>query len=229
MFRYPGLEALKATLSARVDDQELPLPGDRDASDGEWLLAEFIAEEGATVVPACVRDRGDGLCLCFQERDWQRLLGFAAGESGCGQCGHGDAAAIACNATVLLVDTDSTVLSIVGAMLGGCGLGTETVHSAEEALDRLHRRHFDLVVVEPALLGMSGLELCRQLRTDARLADVPILVLASHTTGAEVREVLCSGADDFVGKPFRAHELRARALGLIQKGKSAAVSRRLPA
>jgi DNA-binding response OmpR family regulator len=36
-----------------------------------------------------------------------------------------------------------------------------------------------------------------------------------------MRDALCSGADDFVGKPFRAHELRARALGLIQQARSA--------
>jgi DNA-binding response OmpR family regulator len=82
------------------------------------------------------------------------------------------------------------------------------------------------VVVEPALNGMSGLELCERLRADAELRATPVLVLASHTTDRDLRELTRSGADDFVRKPFRAHELRARALGLIQQARAAAPSAR---
>jgi CheY-like chemotaxis protein len=231
VFRFSGLEALQASLEACVEEQELPLPSDREAREGEWLLAEFVAADASTIVPACVQDRGAGLCVCFKERDWKRLLGFAKREAGCRDsippedCARADSL----GGTVLLVDTDASVQSIVRAMLASCGLKTDTVHSAEEALDRLQRRPYDLVVVEPALVGMSGLELCRQLRADKSLGEVPILVLASHSTDQDVREALCSGADDFVGKPFRAHELRTRAVLLIQRGKFAREARRLPA
>ncbi|HTU60568.1 MAG TPA: response regulator [Polyangiales bacterium] len=216
------MDTLKASLEDHVDDLELPLPSDNSAAEGEWLFAEFVAEEESTIVPACVQDRGDGLCVCFQERDWQRLLGFADGngpESSRASHVH------LTSGTVLVIDTDSSVLSIVGAMLSSCGLTTETVHSAEEALEHLRRRAYDLIVVEPNLLGMSGIELCRELRKDAAHADVPVLMLASHTTERDVEEVMRAGANDFVGKPFRAHELRARAMILIQSAQATRLAR----
>jgi len=223
VFRFACLDTLKASLEDHVDDLELPLPGDNSAAEGEWLFAEFVAEEESTIVPACVKDRGDGLCVCFQERDWQRLLGFAEGGGGpeSTRASHVNLT----GGTVLVIDTDSSVLSIVGAMLTSCGLTTETVHSAEEALEHLRRRAYDLLVVEPNLLGMSGLELCCELRKDAAHADVPVLMLASHTTERDVEEVMRSGANDFVGKPFRAHELRARAMLLIQAAQATRLAR----
>jgi CheY-like chemotaxis protein len=193
------------------------------------LLVTFAIGDEATTVAGRVRDRGNGLRLTFEERDWELLQRFSegSGRPTLPPVSISDTPRAICapmGARALVVDTDVGVLSIVRAMLEGCGVATDIAHGAEEALDLLRRRCFDLVVVEPALDGMSGLELCQRLRADPRLAKTPVLVLASHTTDRDVRDALCSGADDFVGKPFRAHELRARVLGLIQQARAISTS-----
>lgn len=227
VYTFDNLDALGAALESSRDDQELALPCRSGVCEGEWLLVTFAAGSEATTLPCRVSDRGGGLRLTFEPRDWERLQRFAEGSARpsipptCDAMTLG-AVSAPLGASALVVDQDPTVLSIVRAMLEACGVATELAHGAEEALDLLRRRSFDLVVVEPALDGMSGLELCRRLRSDAKRSAVPILVLTSHTTDQDLRDALCSGADDFVGKPFRAHELRARALGLIQQGRGSA-------
>jgi CheY-like chemotaxis protein len=226
VYTFESLDELKALLESSGEEQDLALPCRRGVVDGEWLLATFSAGTDTTSVPGKIRDRGYGLRLTFEERDWERLCEFALGSARPSippECDAAPLGAISAppGASALLLDADSSVSSIVGAMLDACGVATDTVHSVDDALSLLRRRHFDLVVVEPALEGMNGLELCRLLRGDARLSSMPVLVLASHTTDEDLREMRCSGADDFVGKPFRAHELRARALGLIQQSRAA--------
>jgi CheY-like chemotaxis protein len=229
VYTFDSLDELGSLLETSGEDQDLPLPCRSGVCDGEWLLVTFAAAHDATTLPCRVVDRGNGLRLSFEPRDWERLQRFASGEGRASippACDAMTLGAISAplGASALIVDQDPTVLSIVRAMLEACGVSTDTAHGAEEALDLLRHRSFDLVVVEPALDGMSGLELCRRLRNDACLSSVPILVFTSHTTDRDLREALRSGADDFLGKPFRAHELRARALGLIQQGRASAPS-----
>jgi len=229
VYTFDSLTELEALLESSGEDQDLALPCRKGVCDGEWLLATFSAGEESASVPGRVCDRGQGLRLSFEERDWERLCNFAGGDARpsipppCDAAPLGAVTAPA-GASALLVDTDAGVSSIVRAMLEACGVVTDSVHGAEDALDLLRRRRFDLVVVEPALNGMSGLELCERLRADAELCQTPVLVLASHTTDRDLRELTRCGADDFVRKPFRAHELRARALGLIQQARAAAPS-----
>lgn len=229
VYTFESLAELCAALESSRDDYDLALPCRCGVAEGEWVLVTFAVESEAeaTTLPARVCDRGnDDLRVAFEERDWERLQCFAEGN---GRPTLPPAAGPAVNAvdappgaSALVVDQDPNVLSIVRAMLEACGIATDTAHGAEEALELLRRRGFDLVVVEPALDGMSGLELCRRLRADASLSRVPILMLTSHTAESDLRATLGSGADDFVGKPFRAHELRVRAIGLIQQGRAQA-------
>lgn len=231
VYTFDTLDQLCSLLEKSAEDWDLPLPCNQGVRDGEWVLVTFSVLDYATTVPGRVCDRGNGLRLTFEHRDWDRLHHFARGE---GRATIPPASGTATLAAVqappgscaLVVDHDPSVVSIVRAMLEACGVSTETVHGAEEALDVLRRQTFDLVVIEPALDGMSGIELCRRLRSDAQLPHVPVLMLTSHTTTGDLRETLCSGADDFVGKPFRAHELRARVLGLIQHARACAKTAR---
>ncbi|MGC4091921.1 MAG: response regulator [Polyangiaceae bacterium] len=231
VYTFDSLTELEALLETSGEDQELALPCRKGVCEGEWLLATFSAGDESASLPGRVCDRGQGLRLSFETRDWERLCNFASGDARpsipppCDAEPLGAVTAPA-GASALLVDADANVSSIVRAMLEACGVATDTVHGAEDALDLLRDRRFDLVVVEPALNGMSGLELCQRLRADTELCDTPVLVLASHTTDRDLAELTRSGADDFVGKPFRAHELRARALGLIQQARAASPSAR---
>ena len=106
------------------------------------------------------------------------------------------------------------VLVLVGA--GAAALWVNA-GSAEEAYGMLSGAAVDLVVLDWSLPGMSGVDLCKKLRGDKRFGSLPILFLTAHSTSDELITAFDAGADDFVSKPFRAPELKARVLGLLRR------------
>jgi two-component system phosphate regulon response regulator PhoB len=127
----------------------------------------------------------------------------------------------AVTARVLLVDDEAETREVVAAMLEAVGLEVEPASSAEEALEKVARGGFDLLVLDWTLPGMSGLELCRRLRAEAHLASLPVLFLSGHSSSKDIVDAFACGADDFVVKPFRAPELGARIFGLLRRARLA--------
>jgi two-component system, OmpR family, phosphate regulon response regulator PhoB len=125
------------------------------------------------------------------------------------------------SARVLLVDDDRDIRDVVGAMLDAVGLSVEAATSAEEALERVRKSSFDLIVLDWNLPGMTGIELCRLIRRDPALSTLPVLFLTAHASSKDVVEAFASGADDYVVKPFRAPELGARIFGLLRRSRMA--------
>ncbi len=123
------------------------------------------------------------------------------------------------SARVLLVDDDRDIREVVGAMLDAVGLAVEGATSAEEALERVRKSAFDLIVLDWNLPGMTGVELCRLIRKDAALSTMPVLFLTAHASSRDIVEAFASGADDYVVKPFRAPELGARIFGLLRRAR----------
>jgi two-component system phosphate regulon response regulator PhoB len=124
-------------------------------------------------------------------------------------------------ARVLLVDDDGDIRDVVGAMLEAVGLTVEPVTNAEEALERVREKHFDLLVLDWSLPGMNGLDLCRKIRSEESLAAIPVLFLTAHSSSKDIVDAFASGADDYVSKPFRAPELGARIFGLLRRARIA--------
>lgn len=122
---------------------------------------------------------------------------------------------------VLLVDDDADIRDVVGAMLEAVGLTVDPVTSAEDALERVRDTHYDLLVLDWNLPGMTGLELCRQVRREPHLSYMPVLFLTAHSSSKDIVEAFASGADDYVAKPFRAPELGARIFGLLRRARVA--------
>ncbi len=117
----------------------------------------------------------------------------------------------AMSARVLLVDD---------AMLEAVGLIVEPATNAEEALERAHQKHFDLLVLDWSLPGMTGLDLCRKIRAEPALSTTPVLFLTAHSSSKDIVDAFASGADDYVAKPFRAPELGARIFGLLRRART---------
>jgi two-component system phosphate regulon response regulator PhoB len=119
--------------------------------------------------------------------------------------------------SVLVVDDDAATQRIVCQLLSASGMRPEVAASAEEALAVLESDTPDLVVLDWSLPGMSGIDLCKMLRRHRSLNTVPVLFLTAHSSGDDLVHAFDAGADDFVSKPFRAPELRARVLGLLRR------------
>lgn len=100
--------------------------------------------------------------------------------------------------------------------------GADTVHCQVfddgKKLQRLLRREsFDLLILDWSVPSLDGMELLRWLRT-WKSNRVPVLMLSSRGAEQDVADALLAGADDYVIKPFRPLELRARVRRLVQNG-----------
>ena len=126
----------------------------------------------------------------------------------------------AMSARVLLVDDDPDIRDVVGAMLEAVGLVVEPATTAEDALERAREKHYDLLVLDWSLPGMTGLELCRKIRAEPTLSTIPVLFLTAHSSSKDIVDAFASGADDYVAKPFRAPELGARIFGLLRRART---------
>jgi two-component system phosphate regulon response regulator PhoB len=118
-------------------------------------------------------------------------------------------------ARALVVDDDAATRLMVVEVLTAAGLAASAVASAEDALAHLRAREADVMILDVQLPCMSGIDLVKEVRKDARLRKLPILLVSGTTTSRDIVEGFASGADDFVVKPFRAPELAARIFSLL--------------
>lgn len=110
-------------------------------------------------------------------------------------------------ARILAVDDDRRILDALRLALEEENYVLTGATSGEEALATFGRRGFDLVLLDLMLPGMSGFEVCRELR---RASDVPIVILTARADTHDVVAGLECGADDYLTKPVEAKELAAR-------------------
>ncbi len=117
-------------------------------------------------------------------------------------------------ATILVVDDDPKIRSVLGRGLRFEGYATLLAADGPEALQIARTHALDLVVLDVMLPGMDGLEVCRRLR---RGSSVPILMLTARDAVADRIVGLDSGADDYLVKPFDFDELLARIRALLRR------------
>lgn len=90
-----------------------------------------------------------------------------------------------------------------------------TASNGREALDIMHRERPDLVVTDVMMPVMTGEELVAEIRKDAVLQDIPVLVLTARPADENQAAMLLKGVQDYVTKPFLVEELRARVHNLL--------------
>ncbi|MGE5640206.1 MAG: response regulator [Clostridia bacterium] len=111
---------------------------------------------------------------------------------------------------VLVVDDDPDMCAILARMLQKEGLAVDTVLDGNAAMVQALSSPPDLILLDVMLPGMSGFEICEQLKADEATALIPIvLVTALEDHQSRVRGIQ-AGADDFLSKPVRPEELVAR-------------------
>jgi PAS domain S-box-containing protein len=93
----------------------------------------------------------------------------------------------------------------------------EVFSNGEVLLEALHQRELpDVLVLDWHMPGLTGIEVCRYLRSTPATAMLPVLILTANTRPEDVEEGLLAGANDYVLKPFRAAELLARVYALAR-------------
>jgi diguanylate cyclase (GGDEF)-like protein len=112
-------------------------------------------------------------------------------------------------ADILLVDDDPTAIVVLSRILGNSGR-LRYATNGQDALDLARRQRPDLVLLDIEMPGMSGLDVCRELKRDATWDDVPVIFITSHHSQADELAGLAAGAVDFIAKPPLAPLVRAR-------------------
>lgn len=116
---------------------------------------------------------------------------------------------------ILIVEDDDVVRVAVERGLELNGFEARSVADAEQALESVAKRPPDLLVIDVGLPGMSGIELCRRLRSHE--LDLPVLILSAHDQVGDRVAGLQAGADDYLVKPFDLEELVLRLRALLRR------------
>ncbi len=115
---------------------------------------------------------------------------------------------------VLVVDDEAPMLQALESILRTGSYSALLASSGTQALELASSQPVDLVILDLSLGDMSGLDVCRELRT---FLKVPILVLTVRDSEADKITALDLGADDYLTKPFLAGELLARIRALLRR------------
>jgi len=122
---------------------------------------------------------------------------------------------------ILVVEDEEAIAAFVRTALEQEGFAVQVVGEAESALLQIEREHPDLVLLDLMLPGMSGLELCREMR--GRELYIPIVMLTAKSDDVDKIIGLEVGADDYITKPFNARELVARIRAVLRLAHKAGV------
>jgi len=118
---------------------------------------------------------------------------------------------------VLVVDDEPDLLELVRFHLTQAGFEVETVRDGRQGLEAIRRRRPSLVVLDWMLPDLSGTEVCRQVRSDPALRDLPILLLTAKAEEVDRVVGFELGADDYVTKPFSPRELALRVQAILRR------------
>lgn len=119
---------------------------------------------------------------------------------------------------ILIVEDSPTQAEAVRALLDDAGYIVTVARSGTDALHTLRDQIVDLVVSDVVMPGMSGFDLCRALRADATLADVPFILLTSLAAPLDIMRGLECGADNYVTKPYEPDVLLRRIARTLVSG-----------
>jgi two-component system alkaline phosphatase synthesis response regulator PhoP len=127
--------------------------------------------------------------------------------------------------TILVVDDEPQIIEVVQDYLKQAGYRVLAARDGQTALTLARHERPDLVVLDLMLPGgIDGLEVCRRLRRDPVLADVPIIMLTARIAEADRLIGLELGADDYVTKPFSPREVVARVRAVLRRARGHAES-----
>ncbi len=119
--------------------------------------------------------------------------------------------------SILVVDDEEDIRELVRYNLDKGGFSVICGASGEEGLSLAKDTHPAAIVLDIMLPGIDGLEVCRRLKGDADLQNIPIVMLSAKGEEADIVAGLELGADDYVAKPFSPSVLIARVRNVLRR------------
>ena len=121
------------------------------------------------------------------------------------------------NEAVLVVEDERDILNLISYNLRKAGFSVSGVTSGEEALNSMIKEIPDLVVLDLMLPGIDGIEVCKTMRTEEKLREVPVIMLTAKSEETDIVTGLEVGADDYITKPFSPKVLTARIRAALRR------------
>ncbi len=118
-------------------------------------------------------------------------------------------------ARILVVEDEETLAEAISFLLSKEGFDVAVAATGPEAIDTFDKSGADLILLDLMLPGLSGTEVCRQIRTKS---SVPIIMLTAKDSEIDKVVGLELGADDYVTKPYSSRELIARIRAVLRRG-----------
>jgi two-component system phosphate regulon response regulator PhoB len=118
---------------------------------------------------------------------------------------------------ILVADDDLDIRDLVAFKLEQAGFDVTAVDNGLAALSAAREDPPDLVVLDVMMPGMSGIDVCRELRGNRTTAALPIILLTARAQEGDVEIGFGAGADDYVVKPFSPRELVSRVEAVLAR------------
>jgi CheY-like chemotaxis protein len=119
---------------------------------------------------------------------------------------------------ILVVDDDENILNLEKTILEGKGFVVTKAAGGAEALDLLASATFDLVLLDVMMPGVDGFTVCRKIKEDPRMKDLPVIFLTAKGGGDALAEGFESGAVMYINKPFTANKLLTIVNTMLEAG-----------
>ncbi len=126
---------------------------------------------------------------------------------------------------IVIAEDETSVAELLRYNLEALDYKTASATDGEEALLLIEERVPDLVILDWMLPKVSGIEICRRLRSRPETANIPIMMLTAKTEEADRIRGLETGADDYITKPFSINELMARVKAVLRRIRPALVEK----
>ena len=121
------------------------------------------------------------------------------------------------NNTVLIVEDEEDIRTLLAYNLGKEGFSVTAVESGEQGLQLAIANHPDLIILDLMLPGMDGFSVCRALKKSDETRGIPIIIASAKGEEADIITGLEMGADDYVVKPFSPKVLNARIHAVMRR------------
>ena len=129
--------------------------------------------------------------------------------------------------TVLLVEDEPAQREMLAYNLEAEGFDVITADNGEDGLILVDENDPDLIVLDWMMPQLSGIEVCRRLKSNSKTRQIPVIMLSARAEEVDRVRGLETGADDYVVKPYSVIELMARVKAHLRRIRAAAVGNRL--
>lgn len=119
---------------------------------------------------------------------------------------------------ILIIEDDEDIQQLVSFNLLKAGFHVTCADDGEEGLVQIGRQHFDCLLLDLMLPGMSGYDVCRTIRENEEYNELPIIMLTAKGEENDIVKGLESGGDDYITKPFSPKVLVARIKSVLRRG-----------